>query len=223
MAFPAPFNSWHQCSPGRGNRHPARGLAARGQPGFSLIELLITSVIGAVILIAVTTVAVSFTNASSTQLRIQRLRSDWRKVQDLITTEVGESVVVSTNPALVRDCDTTGGTLLFVMFVPIYDPGGPGVENITEQIITYYTIDANGDTQLRRCGPSISLDGTLNPDRYIGRDPLFGSQLPGALVLEGIDFDPVGLSNGNLTINPSNPIQNAVTPFTVRGKVQTTN
>jgi hypothetical protein len=51
---------------------------------------------------------------------------------------------------------------------------------------------------------------------------MFLRDAPGALVLEGIPLDPVTLSpdGRTLTITPTNPIPNAVTPFTVRAKVQ---
>ena len=194
---------------------------AQHPEGFSLIELLIASVIGAVILASASVLVVTQIRASATQVQIQRFRSDWRRLQDLINTEAGESRLISTDPGLIRSCVANASNLLFLLQVPIYTPGGGAQDNLQTYTITYYTVQSNGETQLRRCGPSINIDGTLNISRLIGVNQ-FGFGAPGALVLQGIDFAPVTLSNDNrnLTINPSNPIQNAVMPFTVRANVQ---
>ena len=93
--------------------------------------------------------------------------------------------------------------------------------DLTRFTIIYYTDQADGVTQLRRCGPSVNRDGTLNVDNLIGRN-IFGGNAKGSVVLEGIEFDPVTISEDGrtLTINPANPIPNAVTSFTVRSKVE---
>ena len=191
------------------------------QAGFSLIELLIASVIGGLILASASALVVSQIRASATQLQIQRLRSDWRQLQDLIRAEAAESILISTDPNRIRSCIADASNLLFLMLVPIFTPGSAAPDDLQDYIITYYTVQADGETQLRRCGPSINADGTLNINRLIGLDR-FGRGAPGSLVLEGIDLDPVTLSpdRRTLTINPTNPIPNAVTPFTVRAKVQ---
>ena len=191
------------------------------QGGFSLIELLIASVIGGVILASLSALVVSQIRASATQVQIQRLRSDWRKLQDLIRVEAAESEEIYTDPDRIQSCIADASNLLFLMEVPIFTPGSADPDDLQRYPITYYTVQVDGETQLRRCGPSINADGTLNINRLIGRDQSDGGA-PGSLVLEGIDLDPVTLSpdRRTLTITPSNPIPNAVTPFTVRARVQ---
>ena len=191
--------------------------------GFSLAEFLIASAIGAVILASVTSMAVSHIRASATQVKIQRLRSDWRRLQDLINVEVSESKFVSIDPNLIRLCDAEGENkkLLFLMRVPTFTQGSNTFGALTDYTIIYYTDKNSGVSQLRRCGPSVNDDGTLNFANLIGRNQ-FGGIAPGSVVLEGIQFDPVLISpdGRTLTINPANPIPNAVTSFTVRSKVE---
>ncbi len=105
--------------------------------GFTLVELLITGAIIAVIFAAGSSVMVSQIRASSVQESIRRLQDHWGRVNYLLESEINESASAS----------VVANTSLTLTL-----PGG--------QTITY-SFDPSTRT-LTRTGPPINDDGTLN-------------------------------------------------------------
>jgi type II secretory pathway pseudopilin PulG len=201
--------------------------------GFSIVELLLSVVIGGLLLASISQVIISHIRASAQQVEIQRLRSSWRKFQDLLTTETQEAVEFSDIDNEVRLCAFQEGVdqLIIILTVPMYSdsfisPLYP--DTVRDTRISYYqTINAEGVPEVRRCGPYIRADGSLDPSRYIGSgdpsssNPADWEGRPGSLVLEGIRVNPavIGPNRRSITISPQNTIENALTPFTASAKV----
>jgi type II secretory pathway pseudopilin PulG len=186
--------------------------------GFGMIELIISVIIGGMILAAISQMIVSQIRASTQQVEIQRVRTSWREFQDLLSTEISEARRVSTSVTDVRICrfNRTADRLIVVLFVPVYSERAASTNLVQEQLITYYQTNNNGTLEVRRCGPPIQANGTLDPriEFYIG----LGST-PGSVVLEDISVNTATVNNNLITIAPENPIDNALAPFTAIMKV----
>lgn len=136
-----------------------RRLAALNQctdpnSGFSLIELLITVAIGSLIFSAGATLVTSHIRSSTKAEIGQRIRDDSNRLGYFIQTEANESALVRTGQPL-SGCSVSGNSIFsFDIPLPTGLAGDP-----TNVVRTYYY--QNG-SDLRRCGPSINRNGSLN-------------------------------------------------------------
>jgi prepilin-type N-terminal cleavage/methylation domain-containing protein len=109
----------------------------QSQRGFTLVELLITSVLMGVIFATGSNVMVSQIRVSAQQESVRRLQDHWGRINHLLDAEITESASAT----------AVSGTSLTLTL-----SGG--------QTITY-TFDA-GSRTLTRSGPPINDNGTLN-------------------------------------------------------------
>lgn len=116
--------------------------ARSSEHGFSLAELLIVVVIGGVLMTGAATMIISHMRSSARSEAIMRLQESWSRVQFLLDQEIQEA---SGSPS-----STTCSSL--TLTVPNPDVSG---SNLT---ITYSLVG----TELRRTGPPVNSDGTLN-------------------------------------------------------------
>jgi prepilin-type N-terminal cleavage/methylation domain-containing protein len=121
--------------------------------GFTLVELLITLMIGGVILALAAQVIGSHIRTTSRQEALQRLRDHWGRVNHLITTEAMEGSVIRRDQAM-PGC-TGGGTAILTIQLP----------DAQQSAIHYY--QHQGTTDLWRCGPEIQLNGRLDPTHTV--------------------------------------------------------
>ena len=119
----------------------------RTAAGLSLVELLITTVLGALILAVAARVLTSDIRSTSSQEAIQQMRDHWGRVNYFVDTEVREGLSLSKAPGADR-CVAASNPLLTIT-VPA--PGGTSTIHYYEQ-----------GGSLWRCGPDINADGTLD-------------------------------------------------------------
>jgi hypothetical protein len=117
---------------------------------FTLPELLIAGIAGALMVSAAATVFISHTNSSMRLEAINRLQGNWKRIQFLIEQDISESFGVATNTAA-TGCPT--GTSMLTLEGPRDDPGASPINPIS------YYLSAS---TLRRCGPSIDQNGELD-------------------------------------------------------------
>lgn len=124
--------------------------------GFTLLELLLVSVLGALLFSALASMIVAHIRSTSTSELAARVRNDSSRIDYFIHTEASEAASIGT--AAVSNCpaSVTGGATLFNFNVPVDTGQADDLTNVVP--IYYYT--ANGD--LRRCGPPILANGRLN-------------------------------------------------------------
>ncbi len=192
-------------------------LLSRGRKpglGFTLVELLIVSVIGGLLIAGAALVGVTHIRSSTNQLTIQQRRSDWGKLSYLIETEVGEGEAVATGTTTTGCADSVASLLSIT--VPIFDSTSPAA-NVPTRLIHYYTTGAGGATQLWRCGPAI-LDGSGANTRAGQLSPSGG--LVTSLLMDGVALTATAADATSLTITPTIVIPGSVEPFTVRTKVR---
>lgn len=140
---------------------------------FSLVELLISVVLGVALVSAVSYVITGQIRGTQDTERAQRTRDDATRLNYLIQTEASEAVqlvdparsadlVIAGCPAYANgDASPNGTTALFVLQIPL--PAGNIDQRVADNIpptapIYYYA--RNGD--LHRCGPAIQRNGSLD-------------------------------------------------------------
>jgi prepilin-type N-terminal cleavage/methylation domain-containing protein len=120
------------------SRHPSLGSAAAG---FTLVELLMVAVLGALLMTGAASMMLSHMRSSARAEAILRLQDAWSRVQFLLDQEIAEA---SGSP-------TTTSCSSLSLAVP--DPeGGSDLE------ISY----SLSGTDLMRTGPTVGSDGTLD-------------------------------------------------------------
>jgi prepilin-type N-terminal cleavage/methylation domain-containing protein len=112
-------------------------LSATGSAGFTIIELLVTAVLIAVIFAAGAFMMVSHIKQSAIQESVRRLQDEWGRINYLMASEINEATAVS----------AVANTSLTLTL-----PGG--------QTITY-SFDAATNT-ITRTGPTIKSTGQLD-------------------------------------------------------------
>lgn len=163
-------------------RHPlpARRLRAPGQSwvsgrkpssrrGFTLLELLIAVVLGSAVLSSVITVITGHVRGTRTQELAQRTRDDATRLNYLIQTEASEAFT-TTPGAVISNCAAAanGQTSLFGLTIPRPTAQFDDVNNVA--VIYYYSATNAGSTDLKRCGPPIRQNGSLD----FGASPVDG-------------------------------------------------
>lgn len=124
--------------------------------GFTLVELLVSTLIGALMLLAGTYLAVSHVRTTGRQAVAHRLQTDFGRLSHLIETEVDEGSALAYGQAT-AGCTNNGVASVFSITVPVLLAAETTAASAVRTIY-YYNFDGN----LRRCGPAINADGTLN-------------------------------------------------------------
>ncbi|MCT0224855.1 prepilin-type N-terminal cleavage/methylation domain-containing protein [Synechococcus sp. CS-1328] len=193
---------------------PAHRSATLNLSGFSLVELLVVSAIGGILIAAAASISVTHIRSSANQLSIQQRRSDWGKLTYLLQTETGEGISVATGVST-SGCAATVNSL-FTITVPIFDSSSPSTA-VPTRLIHYYTTGAGTAAQLWRCGPAI-LDGSAANTRAGQLSPT--GSIVTSLLMEGVPITATLVDSRSLTIQPDTVIAGSVEPFTVRTKVR---
>lgn len=120
--------------------------------GFTILELLITAAIGAVIIGTIASVIVSQTREGLVIERSQRAREDMNRLALFLDNEISEGDLVT--PAATLSGCTNSGNSVFSIRIPYWSG------NTRTSTTSQYYVDASSN--LRRCGPPISSDGELN-------------------------------------------------------------
>lgn len=131
-------------------------FCGRGVAGFTLIELMVSVSIGAMLVAGAAGALTAHIRSSSNLEFTQSVRNDLSRLTFLLETEVKEGSAISTGGAV--DC-AGGGTPLFTIAVP--QLGSTGTTLATSNI-HYYATGSGNTATLVRCGPPINNNGTLN-------------------------------------------------------------
>lgn len=127
------------------NRFPRQSGRRRAAPGFTLTELLIAGSLASALMLTLVAVVVGHVRSRRTMEAVMLLQDNWTRVQFLLDQDIEESIS-SSNAA---GCTpASAGTAKLTLTV-----AG------TSQSITYYL----SGTNLRRCGPSVTVTGELSP------------------------------------------------------------
>lgn len=136
--------------------------------GFTLVELLIGLVLGAITIGMAAFVVSSFIRSTGKAIWVSQTEQDYGRISRFLKTEINEACLVQVSgspattatlpatpctPASATPCATTSGTTLFLL-VPVPLANGTA----TYRVISY----TRSNDQLLRTGPPIAADGTLN-------------------------------------------------------------
>jgi type II secretory pathway component PulJ len=209
---------------------PGRSRLRRGhQPGdkdgFSITELLIGTLLGAVVLAAAASTLVSQIRLSRTYYSAGQVQQDLNRLQRFLAAETAEACVFqvgSVDPTNCRAACTTTGANELRLYVPLSpSPNADPTSTGNRRIISYRL---NGN-QLLRTGPRILGSGQLDAS----------NNQTNALVLDGVDtFTPTvsaDCTNVDVLVRLTVPGTNQTVPpagapaevFTLRAGVQAFN
>jgi len=174
--------------------------------GFTLVELLIGVVLGAVVLAGAANTLVSHIRLSRSFYSAGQVQQDLIRLQRLLSAETAEAClfqVGTTDPASCRATCTTAGSSQLRLYVPLStSPNADPAALANRRIISYRL---NGD-QLLRTGPRILGSGALDPS----------TTQTDALVLDGVQtFTPTvsaDCTNVDLAIRLNVPGRNETVP-----------
>jgi prepilin-type N-terminal cleavage/methylation domain-containing protein len=122
------------------HQHPLR----RNQQGYTLVELLMVVVIGSVLMIGTASMLIAHIQSSARMEGLMRLQEAWSRIQYLLDQEIQEARLEPGSPASVTCSSLT---------LKVPNPTG------SDGQITY---SRSTDGVLKRSGPSVNADGTLN-------------------------------------------------------------
>jgi Tfp pilus assembly protein PilE len=119
--------------------------------GLTLVELLISLLIASILLIGTSAIFVRHMKDVQRLEAYTRLQENWKRVQFLIDQDIQESTgsILTTST-----CAPIGSSGIMTLLIPA--AGGSAISSSGS--VTYYK---NG-SELRRCGVSINLDGSLD-------------------------------------------------------------
>ncbi len=127
------------------------------QGAFTILELLVTVVIGLVLMGSVSTVLTTHIRTASTAEIAQRVRDDSNRLNYLIQTEASEAVTMDQDQTI-TGCTPAAGATTSIFNLNIPKPTGTAASPSNVSTIFYY---ASG-SDLRRCGPPILQNGSLD-------------------------------------------------------------
>ena len=141
--------------------HPRR---PGSDQAFSLVELLVAVGVSATVISMAANLAINYMNTSNKAKWVAQTQQDVSRLSRLLKTEVNEACLVQVDSAPSTStaspcsptgtaCSTAAGTTLYLL-VPVTLADG----SVTYRVISY---SRNG-SDLRRDGPRISADGTLD-------------------------------------------------------------
>lgn len=136
-----------------------RGVAT----GFSMVELLVASVVGLVVLVAIAEALIAHLRSSNSSEALFRQRQDWARAEHFIETEIAHSRRVSTLPPTSSEltaCDLSSSEFRLALEMPgSLPPVIYGVKARTALGSYGSSSDWNGSNVLVRCGPSFDSNG----------------------------------------------------------------
>lgn len=143
---------------------PRAGVRLRRRsrvPAFSLVELLISVVAGVAMVSAMAYTITGHLRGTQLAEQSQRSRDDATRLNYLIQTEASEAVKTVVGGA-VAGCvaSANGNPALFSLTIPL--PTGQFDTLTNVATITYYSLTTDTVTDLRRCGPAIQRNGSLD-------------------------------------------------------------
>ncbi|WP_028952531.1 PilW family protein [Synechococcus sp. CC9616] len=126
-----------------------------GNQGLTFIELLVAAAIGLITVMAGGQVMVSQIDSSQKMSRRERLRSDWVAANQFITSEVNQSMKVTTeaDDELIEECGIVRSQIKMVIQFQRNQQIKPAI---------YYTTENDNRWSgiiLKRCGPAINSSG----------------------------------------------------------------
>ncbi len=129
--------------------------------GFTLVELMISVVIGALLIGGVATALIAHIRSTLNLEFSQQIQNDLSRLTFFLETEVREGSAISTTATTpVANCGAASGTTsLFTIIVPQLNAQGFSLPTST---IDYYASGTGNTASLVRCGPPINNNGTLN-------------------------------------------------------------
>jgi prepilin-type N-terminal cleavage/methylation domain-containing protein len=144
--------------------NPRRPLHPGSDQAFSLVELLVAVAVSATVISMAANLAINYMNTSNKAKWVAQTQQDVSRLSRLLKTEVNEACLVQVDSkpstSTTSPCSPTGtacskaaGTTLYLL-VPVTLADG----SVTYRVISY---SRNG-SDLRRDGPRISADGTLD-------------------------------------------------------------
>ena len=136
-------------------------IRLRSTATFSLVELLLAVVAGTALVSALAYTITGQIRGTRTQELAQRSRDDANRIDYLIQTEASEAVTTSQGQTISNCVSAANGTTsLFSLTVP--KPTGQFDTATNIATIYYYSTTTSGLTDLRRCGPAIQRNGSLD-------------------------------------------------------------
>ncbi|MFN5163692.1 MAG: hypothetical protein ACK5IA_17795 [Cyanobacteriota bacterium] len=122
----------------------------RRPQGYSLLELLLVTGMGLLLVTVVLSVIDGHVRSRTSMEALMRLQDHWSRVQFLLEQDIQESqgMVATSN-----GCGS--GSRQLTIQVPSDTPATPAY-------ITYYLKTLSGGTELWRCGPAVKADGDLD-------------------------------------------------------------
>jgi prepilin-type N-terminal cleavage/methylation domain-containing protein len=124
--------------------------------GFTLVELMVSLVIGSLVIVAAVVSVVAHIRSSSNLEAAQSINNDLSRITFFLETEVGEGATITYGQSM-SPC--AAGNSLFTINVP--NSGGTGA-TLASTPIHYFVTGSSPTASLNRCGPPINNNGTLN-------------------------------------------------------------
>jgi len=171
---------------------------SQNQQGYTLVELLMVVVIGSLLMIGTASMLISHIQSSARMEGLMRLQEAWSRIQYLLDQEIQEARLEPGSPASVTCSSLT---------LKVPNPTG------SDGQITY---SRSSDGVLKRSGPRVNADGTLN----------FSLQADNETVMRGVTSFCPTTSDGRVsyTLGLSDPsgvtYQNQSNPSGARAKTR---
>jgi hypothetical protein len=138
-------------------KQPSASATLRhARAGFTIIELVVTSVLGSLLFAVLAPMIIAHIRSTSTSELGARVRNDDNRIDYFIQTEASEAASVEADPVGNCAAAAAGGATRFNLNVPRNTGRADDLANVVR--IYYYTSSGN----LRRCGPPINADGSLD-------------------------------------------------------------
>ena len=136
-----------------------QSLSTKGTAGFTLVELLVATVMGSLLTMATSDLLLSHMRSSARLEGTQRMRQDWSRVTHFIESEVALSERVISDPTRInlQQCSTPINTEDFRFALEIRRDLPLSIYYIASNPNPSITL--NGDRSLYRCGPGIDRNG----------------------------------------------------------------
>ena len=171
---------------------PSRSFRGYAE-GFTLVEVLIASVVSTILTIAGLSLWQGNIQATTTLLRGQSLRDNWGRVNLFINADISEACGVSASD---------GALTLTIKRAPT------GVCTDSDDVVTV-TYQVAGDV-LQRTGPPIQRDGTINPEGDVATvDLLTGAAFNPACTTAFQGCYQLTLTSGTTTFTDTNNVASA--------------
>ncbi|MCT0212077.1 MULTISPECIES: PulJ/GspJ family protein [Synechococcales] len=135
--------------------------AVRNEAGFTLIELLVGLVMGGFLMAAAASTLVSQIRSGNRMEVAQSLRNNMGRLSSFLEAEIGEGDRIRYGVPITGAGGCTGTTANSLFTIDVPNLGATGAALATTPI--HYYVSGSGTTaSLKRCGPPINPNGTLD-------------------------------------------------------------